>query len=122
LIHSGETSAGFRDETESLFNFTRLWAWHMPIWDLFQPVQESGISENRFRKLSHGTNLRFYLPYAMGTAPWFRIMDVNDPLHIPMANLSGDDLRVLSEKLKAIPRGASLFPGKFGEPLPVTEA
>jgi L-ascorbate metabolism protein UlaG (beta-lactamase superfamily) len=122
LIHSGDTSAGFRDERESLFNFTRLWAWYMPIWDLFHPVQEAGISESRFRKLSHGTNLRFYLPYAMGTAPWFRITDRNDPLHIPMANLSGDDLRVLSEKLQALPSGTSLFPGKFGQPFPVAEA
>ena len=122
LIHSGEKSAGFRDETETLFNFTRLWAWYMPIWDLFQPVEESGISERRFRQLSQGTNLRLYLPYAMGTAPWFRIVNVNDPLHIPMANLSADDLRVLSEKLKAIPRGPSLFPGKFGQPFPLTEA
>lgn len=122
LIHSGEKSAGFRDETETLFNFTRLWAWYMPVWDLFQPVEESGISEHRFRKLSQGTNLRFYLPYAMGTAPWFRIADSKDPLHIPMANLSADDLRVLSEKLQAIPRGPSLFPGKFGQPFPLTEA
>ena len=122
LIHSGGKSAGFRDETETLFNFTRLWAWYMPIWDLFQPVEESGISESRFRKLSQTTNFRFYLPYAMGTAPWFRIVDSKDPLHIPMANLSADDLRVLSEKLQAIPSGPSLFPGKFGRPFPLTEA
>jgi L-ascorbate metabolism protein UlaG (beta-lactamase superfamily) len=122
LIHSGETSPGFRDETGTLFNFTRLWAWYMPIWDLFQPVEELGISESRFRKLSQATNLRFYLPYAMGTAPWFRIVDSKDPLHIPMANLSADDLRVLSEKLQAIPSGPSLFPGKFGQPFPLTEA
>lgn len=122
LLHSGEKSAGFRDETETLFNFTRLWAWYMPVWDLFHPVEESGINESRFRKLSQGTNMRFYLPYAMGTAPWFRIVDVKDPLHIPMAHLSADDLRVLSEKLQAIPRGPSLFPGKFGQPFPLTEA
>ena len=73
LVHSGKTSAGFRDEPENLFNFTRLWAWYVPIWDLFQPVEESGISEGRLRKLCRRTNLRFYLPYAMGTAPWFRI-------------------------------------------------
>jgi len=121
LIHSGEKSAGFRDETETLFNFTRLWAWYMPVWDLFQPVEESGISESRFRTLSQGTNLRFYLPYAMGTAPWFRIVDVNDPLHVPLANLSAHDVRALSEKLQAIPRGPSLFPGKFGQPFPLTE-
>ncbi len=122
LIHSGETSPGYRDETDTLFNFTRLWAWYVPIWDLFQPVEESGISESRFRKLSQATNLRFYLPYASGTAPWFRIVDVKDPLHIPIANLSADDLRVLSEKLQAIPSGPSLFPGKFGQPFQLTEA
>ena len=122
LIHSGETSPGFRDETGTLFNFTRLWAWYMPIWDLFQPVEESGISESRFRKLSQATNLRFYLPYAMGTAPWFRIVDSKDPLHIPMANLSTDDLRVLSETLQAIPSGPSLFPCKFGQPFTLTDA
>ena len=122
LVHSGKKSAGFRDETENLFNFTRLWAWYMPIWDLFQPVEESGISESRLRNLSQRTNLRFYLPYAMGTAPWFRIVDVDDPLHVPMANLLADDLHALSETLKAIPRGPSLFPGKFGRPFPLTEA
>jgi L-ascorbate metabolism protein UlaG (beta-lactamase superfamily) len=122
MIHSGTKSAGFRDETDTLFNFTRLWAWYMPIWDLFQPVEESGISERLFRKLSEGTNLRFYLPYAMGTAPWFRIADVRDPLHVPMANLSADDLRVLSERLEVIARGPSLFPGKFGQPFPLTES
>jgi L-ascorbate metabolism protein UlaG (beta-lactamase superfamily) len=122
LIHSGEQSAGFREETDTLSNFTRLWPWYMPMWDLFQPVEESGISESRFRRLSQATNLRLYLPYAMGTAPWFRIADRNDPLHIPMANLSADDVRVLSGKLQAIPRGPSLFPGKFGRPFPLTEA
>src|SRR2546422_601318 len=122
LVHSGKKSAGFRDETENLFNFTRLWAWYMPIWDLFQPVEESGISESRLRDLSQRTNLRFYLPYAMGTAPWFRIVDVGDPLHVPMANLSAHDLHALSDTLKAIPRGPSLFPGKFGRPFPLTEA
>jgi hypothetical protein len=122
LVHSGKTSAGFRDETENLFNFTRLWAWYMPIWDLFQPVEESGISESRLRNLAQRTNLRFFLPYAMGTAPWFRIVDVNDPLHVPMANLSAQDLRALSETLAAVPRSPSLFPGKFGQPFPLTEA
>jgi L-ascorbate metabolism protein UlaG (beta-lactamase superfamily) len=121
-IHSGKKSPGFRDELEHLFNFTRLWAWYVPIWDLFQPVEESGISESRLRRLSKETNLRFYLPYAMGTAPWFRIMDVNDPLSVPMANLSANDLGVLSETLKAIPNGPSLFPGKFGRPFPLAEA
>jgi L-ascorbate metabolism protein UlaG (beta-lactamase superfamily) len=120
LVHSGKTSPGFRDETDSIFNFTRLWAWYMPIWDLFQPVEESGISERRLRNLSRGTNLRFYLPYAMGTAPWFRIADADDPLHLPIANLSAHDLHALSETLSAIPGGPSLFPGKFGRPFPLT--
>jgi L-ascorbate metabolism protein UlaG (beta-lactamase superfamily) len=122
LIHSGERSPGFRDEPDNLFNFTRLWAWHMPIWDLFQPVEVSGVSEDRFRKLSQHTNLRFYLPYAMGTAPWYRIADVNDPLHIPMANLSADDLDALSGTLKAISSGPTLFPGKFAQPFCLAEA
>ena len=122
LVHSGKASVGYRDETEGLFNFTRLWSWYVPIWDLFQPVEELGISESRLRKLSHRTNLRFYLPYAMGTAPWFRIQDVNDPLRVPMANLSAHDLHALSDTLKSIPRGPSLFPGKFAQPLPLAEA
>ena len=121
-IHSGAKSPGFRDETDALLNFTRLWAWYMPIWDLFQPVEESGISEDRFRRLAEKTNLRFYLPYAMGTAPWFRIADVRDPLHIPIANLSADDVRMLAEKLEAVPNGPSLFPGKFGRPVPLADA
>jgi len=122
LVHSGKPSAGYRDETENVFNFARLWAWHMPIWDLFQPVEEPGISERRLRRLSQETNLRFYLPYAMGTTPWFRIADVNDPLRVPLASLSADDLRTLSEKLKAVPKSPSLFPGKFGQSFPLTEA
>ena len=89
---------------------------------LFHPVEELGISESRLRKLSHRTNLRFYLPYAMGTAPWFRIQEVNDPLRVPMANLSAHDLHALSDTLKAIPRGPSLFPGKFAQPFPLAEA
>src|SRR5881296_2829907 len=99
LLHSGKTSAGYRDEMESVFNFTRLWAWYMPIWDLFQPVEEAGISERRFRTLCRTTNLRFYLPYAMGSAPWYRI-GVNDSLHVPMANLSANDLRGVSDNSK----------------------
>ncbi|HLQ78216.1 MAG TPA: MBL fold metallo-hydrolase [Terriglobia bacterium] len=120
-IHSGKTSPGFRDETESLFNFSRLWAWYMPIWDMFQPVEESGVSVPRFQQLSQQTNFRFYLPYAMGTAPWFRISDTNDPLYIPMANLSAQELQMISGTLKAIPGGPSLFPGKFGRPFSLTE-
>src|SRR5215470_3925560 len=122
MIHPGTKSAGFRDEADTLFNFTRLWAWYVPIWDLFQPVEESGISEQLFHKLSAETNLRFYLPYAMGTAPWFRIADVRDPLHMPLANLSADDLAMLADKLSAAPSAPSLFPGKFGQPFPLTDA
>ena len=122
LIHSGKAFAGYRDETESLLNFTRLWAWYVPVWDLFQPVEEPGISESRLRKLSRRTNLRFYLPYAMGTAPWFRVADVNDPLRVPMANLSARDLHAVSETLQAIPRGPTLFPGKFAQPFPLSDA
>ena len=122
LVHSGKKSAGHRDEMENLFNFTRLWAWYIPIWDLFQPVEASGISESRLRHLSQETNLRFYLPYAMGTTPWFRIADVNDPLHVPMANLSARDLLTLSETLQSIPEGPSLFPGKFACPFLLGDA
>src|SRR5437867_5163369 len=122
LVHSGKKSVGYRDETESLFNFTRLWAWYVPIFDLFQPAEELGISEGRFRRLSRRTNLRFYLPYAMGTAPWFRIADANDPLYVPMANLSARDLESVAETLKAIPKGPSLFPGKFAQPFPLADA
>jgi hypothetical protein len=52
----------------------------------------------------------------------FRIVDFKDPLHIPMANLSADDLRVLSEKLQVVSSGPSLFPGKFGQPFPLRES
>jgi L-ascorbate metabolism protein UlaG (beta-lactamase superfamily) len=121
-LHSGAQSPGYRDDLESLFNFTRLWAWYMPIWDLFQPVEQPGISERRFRRLSRQTPLRYYLPYAMGTAPWYRIADVNDPLHVPMANLSALDLRALADRVKAISDGPSLFPGKFAQPVPLAEA
>ena len=121
LLHSGKTSAGYRDEMESVFNFTRLWAWYMPIWDLFQPVEEAGISERRFRALCRTTNLRFYLPYAMGSAPWYRI-GVNDSLHVPMANLSANDLCRVSDKLETIAKGPSLFPGKFAEPVALADS
>jgi len=121
LLHSGKTSAGYRDEMENVFNFTRLWAWYMPIWDLFQPVEEAGISERRFRALCRTTNLRFYLPYAMGSAPWYRI-GVNDSLHVPMANLSANDLRGVSDKLEAIAKGPSLFPGKFAQPVALADS
>ena len=121
LLHSGKASSGYRDEMESLFNFTRLWAWYTPIWDLFQPVEELGISESRFRKLSRWTNLRFYLPYAMGTAPWYRIPE-GDPLHVPMANLSTRDLHALSDKLNAVSKGPALFPGKFARPFSLGDA
>jgi L-ascorbate metabolism protein UlaG (beta-lactamase superfamily) len=121
-LHSGEPTPGYRDDLESLYNFTRLWAWYMPIWDLFQPVEQPGISQERFRRLSRRTNLRFYLPYAMGTAPWFRIPDVNDPLHVPMANLSAGDLGALAEQARAISKRTALFPGKFARPFPLAEA
>ncbi len=122
LVHSGKKSMGYRDEAERLFNFTRLWAWYVPTWDLFQPVDELGIGESRLRRLCERTNLRFYLPYAMGTAPWYRIVDVKDPLHVPMANLSVRDLHSLSETLKAMPKEPSLFPGKFAQPFPLADA
>jgi len=58
----------------------------------------------------------------MGTAPWYRIVDVNDPLRVPMANLSARELRALSDTLKGIPKGPSLFPGKFAQPVPLSDA
>lgn len=115
-VHSGQRTPGYRDETDSFLNFTRLWAWHVPTWDLFQPVEQLGISARRLRRLARRANLRYYLPYAMGTAPWYRIPDANDPLHVPLANLSADDLRAVSEVLADIPGGPALFPGKFAQP------
>jgi hypothetical protein len=58
----------------------------------------------------------------MGTAPWYRIADVKDPLHVPMANLSTRDLRAVADKLKAVSKGPSLFPGKFGRPFSLVDA
>jgi L-ascorbate metabolism protein UlaG (beta-lactamase superfamily) len=121
LPHGGRKLPGYRDEMEALFNFTRLWAWYVPVWDLFQPVEEPGISETGLSALAQKTNLRFYLPYAMGAAPWYRIPDADDPLHVPMANLSAADVRDVSRRLSAIPKGPSLFPGKFAEPFPIGE-
>jgi len=121
-LHSGAPSAGYRDDLESPFNFTRLWAWYMPVWDLFQPVEQPGISERRLRTLCRRTPLRFYLPYAMGTAPWYRIGDASDPLHVPMANLSALDLQAIAGTLAAIPKGPALFPGKFARPFPLAGA
>jgi len=121
-LHSGAPSAGYRDDVESLFNFTRLWAWYMPLWDLFQPVEEPGIAEGRFHRLSRRTNLRFYLPYAMGTAPWYRIADVNDPLHVPMANLSARDVCAQADRVSALSKRARLFPGKFARPFALADA
>jgi hypothetical protein len=74
------------------------------------------------RKLSERTNCRFYLPYAMGTAPWYRIADVKDPLHIPLANLSAGEVEALRGTLKAIPGGPTLFPGKFAQPFCLADA
>ena len=122
LVHSGSQTFGYRDDAETLLNFTRLWAWYVPIWDLFQPVEELGISERRLRELSRRAGLHYYLPYAMGTAPWYRIADAEDPLHVPMANLSARDLQVLRETLEAIPEGPALFPGKFAQPFPLAGA
>jgi L-ascorbate metabolism protein UlaG (beta-lactamase superfamily) len=122
LLHRGKKTPGYRDEAENIYNFTRLWAWYMPIWDLFQPVEESGISESRFSTLARKTNLKFYLPYAMGSAPWFRIADVKDPLHMPIASLSARELHDVAEKLKTISDGAALFPGRFAEPFSLAGA
>jgi len=122
MLHIGKKSAGYRDEMDNVFNFTRLWAWYMPVWDLFQPVEEPGISESRFRALARKTNLRFYLPYAVGTAPWYRIADPKDPLHVPIGGLSALELHDLSVKLKAMSNGPSLFPGKFAQPFSLADA
>jgi hypothetical protein len=43
-------------------------------------------------------------------------------LHVPMANLSTRDVRVVADKLKAISKGPSLFPGKFGRPFSLADA
>jgi hypothetical protein len=118
-IHSGMKSPGHRDELHRLLNFTRLWAWYVPTWDLFQPVEMSGISETRFRRLSQETNFNFYLPYAMGTAPWFRIADPADPLYVPMANLSADELQQLGQTASALCKKPCLFPGKFAQPVDI---
>jgi L-ascorbate metabolism protein UlaG (beta-lactamase superfamily) len=116
-IHSGTKTPGYRDELEVPFNFSRLWAWYVPVWDLFQPVEQAGISYDRLRKLCGNTNLRFYLPYAMGTAPWYRIANASDPLYVPMANLSFRELEAMSARLEEISEKPSLFPGKYGKPL-----
>ena len=58
----------------------------------------------------------------MGSAPWYRIPDVSDPLHVPMANLSIRDVRALAEKLDAVSKGPALFPGKFAQPFSLVDA
>ena len=116
-FHSGSELPGYRDETDKPFNFTRLWAWYVPVWDLFQPVERPGISRERLQRLAEGTNLRAFLPYAMGTAPWYRIRDPNDPLHMPLGNLSVGELEGMADTLNAMPHAPLLFPGKFAEPL-----
>ena len=116
-VHSGAASPGYRDESEVLYNFTRLWAWYTPVWDLFHPVEPPGISKPRLNRLALGTDLRAFLPYAMGTAPWYRIQDTDDPLHVPLGNLSVDDLRGISGVLKSMPNALHLFRGKFAEPI-----
>lgn len=116
-FHSGAFSPGYRDETDQLFNFTRLWAWYLPVWDLFQAVEQPGISESRLERLAAGTDLRVFLPYAMGTAPWYRIRDEHDPLRVPLGNLSIGELHGMADTLKSMPHAPLLFPGKFAEPL-----
>lgn len=116
-LHSGSPAPGYRDEVEKPYNFSRLWAWYVPTWDLFQPVERPGISEARLARLAEGTDLRAFLPYAVGTAPWYRIADEDDPLHVPLGNLSMSELRRMAGTLKAMPHAPLLFPGKFAEPL-----
>ncbi len=115
-LHAGGMSPGYRDEAEELYNFTRLWAWYVPVWDLFHPVEPPGISESRLARLAAATDLIAFHPYAMGTAPWFRLPDADDPLHVPLGNLSLGELDAMADVLGSLPRRTRLFPGKFAEP------
>jgi L-ascorbate metabolism protein UlaG (beta-lactamase superfamily) len=109
---------GWRDDQRSLFNFSRLWAWYENICDIFQPSLHMGFSWEEILQIGGAINLKYYLPYAMGMAPWFRLTDPSDPLFTGLDNLPK---RYLDRIMKDLEKTKfDFFPGKYGEPVLLT--
>jgi L-ascorbate metabolism protein UlaG (beta-lactamase superfamily) len=114
-IHAGQALPGYRDNLAELYNFTRLWGWYTPVFDLFSKRLPPGPTTAQLRRLSEFTHFDSYLPYAMGTMPCCRITGV-DPLQLEVANQSAEDVKKVDATVRAHTRQARLFPGKFGKP------
>src|SRR5207302_1141310 len=77
------TMPGWREGLTSthLWASERLWGWYVPVWSLFQPTPCAGVTYDQLKQLSDEAGLRYYFPYARGSAPWFRINDPNDAFY-----------------------------------------
>jgi len=108
---------GFRDEAESLFNFSRLWAWYNAHLGYVSTGRGIGRQPTPISAAVAATNFRFYLPYAMGTAPpgsAYRIRTILCMSPWPIyRHRTADDFR----DVESDSRRTFLVPGKFGPAL-----
>jgi hypothetical protein len=56
-----------------------LWGWYTPTLSAFDPTDRVGPSEAVLGRLAARAGLRFFVPYATGGAPWYRITGPGEP-------------------------------------------
>lgn len=109
---------GYRDSERHNYNFSRIWGWYVPPWDLFAPRPAAGFSTENLARLARGTRLRHFFPYAMGGAPAYRLTG-EDPFAMQIAGWSAQGLRELRRDLAAISTAITIPALRYGVPFPL---
>lgn len=113
--HEGRVFAGWREDTDALDNFDRLWSWYLPPVRAFEPVPAAGPSWEALAHLAATVPAGSFLPYAVGNAPWFRLRGPSDPLALVAASLSREALAAIARGCEQA--GWTAFPGRYAEPV-----
>jgi hypothetical protein len=93
----------------------------VPVCNLFDETPCSDVSYEQLLQLAAEARLKYYFPYARGSAPWFRISDPNDPFYLPVGSMEVSDIEAIEAELTRL-GAVKLFPGRYGEPVRIDQS
>jgi len=117
------TMPGWREGLTStnLWASGRLWGWYTPVANMFDPTPCADVTYEQLNQLATQAGLRYFFPYARGSAPWFRIQDSADTFYLPVGSMTAAELDAIDAELRSLSGRVQLFPGKYGVPTRVDE-
>ena len=112
-----ETTAGWREEPDDLYNCLRLYPWYAPLHTMFKETRFTTLHYADMGRLATEARLRAYFPYAVGSAPWFRLQDKADPLYTGLSSLSVGDLEDIERSIARLGTPLRVLPARYGTPI-----